>query len=115
MVVCRIFFPIYDIFINKVGYMKKGILILFSIFILSCIMGFSKHVRDIGSKKYIILVLHNPMNEECFSSFDVVESGGVLIGVNRESGDYRVEGGLYRIEGSSNDIFYHKKIMIIAK
>ena len=60
---------------------------------------------------HVVLVLMNPMEKECFSVFKVVKVGDVLVGVNQD--EYPVRDGLYRIEGSSNDDFYHKKIIII--
>jgi hypothetical protein len=62
--------------------------------------------------KETLLVLQNPMNKESFSKFIVLEEEGILIGYNTESEDYPVKDGIYRIEGTSNDKFYHKRIII---
>ena len=60
----------------------------------------------------ILLVLKDPMNTESFSKFSIRLLGGVLVGTNME--EYPVKDGIYRIEGSSNDKFYHKNIMITS-
>lgn len=62
--------------------------------------------------KETLLILQNPMNRESFSKFIVLEEDGVLVGYNTESEDYPVKDGIYRIEGASNDKFYHKRIVI---
>ena len=51
------------------------------------------------------------MGQERFSIFHVKEVNNILVGENVE--DYQVEGGIYRIEGASNDKFYHKRIVIL--
>ena len=63
------------------------------------------------SKKEILLVLSGPMGQERFSIFHIKEVNNILIGENIE--EYPVEGGIYRIEGASNDKFYHKRIVIL--
>lgn len=86
--------------------------------VLFILMGFTTKKQNAVSlsscKKnndHVVLVLINPMEKECFSVFKVINVNGVLIGVNQE--EYPVRDGLYRIEGSSNDDFYHKKIIIV--
>ena len=62
--------------------------------------------------QHILLVLKNPMDVESFSMFNIKRVNGILIGTNTD--EYPVKDGLYRIEGSSNDKFYHKNIMITS-
>jgi len=85
--------------------MKK---ILYIVLALSTIM-MSFNLEK--SKKEILLVLSGPMGQERFSIFHVKEVNNILVGENVE--DYQVEGGIYRIEGASNDKFYHKRIVIL--
>ena len=74
------------------------------------IMGFSLLRNTDKCTNHIILVLKNPMDEDKFSVFNIQEVDDILVGINTD--DYFVEGGIYRIEGSSNDKFYHKHILI---
>ena len=88
--------------------MKK---LVFSSLILMTIMSFSLLRNTDKCTNQILLVLKNPMdNNDKFSKFNVIEVDNVLVGINTD--DYFVEGGIYRIEGSSNDKFYHKHRLI---
>lgn len=64
------------------------------------------------NKSRVLLVLKNVLNEEKFSVFKVFQfEDGVIVAINDEN--YEVENGIYRIEGSSNDKYYHKKVMVV--
>jgi hypothetical protein len=62
-------------------------------------------------KKDVLLVLTNPLGQESFSVFEVNEVDDVLVGQNTDK-DYYVQNGVYRIESTSNNKLYHKKILI---
>lgn len=61
----------------------------------------------------VLLVLTEPITySESFSLFQVKEVDGVLVGLNVD--EYPVSDGIYKVEGSSNDKFYHKNIIILS-
>ena len=67
---------------------------------------------ELNDKNRVLLVLKNVLNQEKFSMFKVYQDkNGVIIAKNVD--EYPVETGLYRIEGSSNDKLYHKKVMVV--
>lgn len=57
-----------------------------------------------------LMVITNTLNESVFSVFYIQSVNGILVGTNTEK--YPVNCGIYRIDGSSNDEFYHKRIVI---
>jgi hypothetical protein len=91
----------------------KMIKLVLSALILTLIMSFAPMGEHKPGNKHIVLVLKSPMDQESFSVFDIRQVGDVLVATNIE--DYPVVGGLYRIEGSSNDKFYHKKIIVLGE
>jgi hypothetical protein len=91
----------------------KTLKLVLSALILVITMSFTPMSEYAPGNRHIVLVLKNPMNQEKFSVFDIKQSGEVLVGTNLDSQDYYVQDGIYRIEGASNDKFYHKKIVVI--
>jgi hypothetical protein len=73
--------------------------------ILVLICGFTCKENDLT-----LLVLTDVNNTDSFSKFNIVEHDGILIGHNMD--EYTVKDGLYRIQGSSNDKYYHHNILI---
>jgi len=58
-----------------------------------------------------LLVLTDVNNKDSFSKFRIYEENGILIGRNSE--DYPVKDGVYRIHGSSNDKYYNHNIIVV--
>lgn len=86
--------------------------LLFSFITLILLSGFSIPVKKKDNSR-VLLIVRDVMNKEHFSLFSVEDKGGVLIGTPIDL-DYPVEDGIYRIEGASNDDFYHKKIIVLS-
>lgn len=88
--------------------MKKAILILITSFLM--VVTFSSF--DCNDDRKVLLVLKNVLNQERFSMFKISEEkGNVLVIVNID--EYPVEDGIYRIESSSKNKYYHKKVLVI--
>lgn len=63
---------------------------------------------------HVLLVLQNTLlQSNNFSIFSIEKMGDIIIGINLDPNNYPVKTGIYRIESTSNDYFYHKRIMII--
>lgn len=60
----------------------------------------------------VLLVLENTIQKESFSMFKIKEVDGILVGINID--EYEVKDGIYYITGSSNDKFYHKRIIVVS-
>lgn len=91
---------------------KLFIFCTLSIFLL-CSQGVA--YKQQGEKKdnsRTLLILEDPLTRETFSVFDVTEKNGILVGVNVDQ-DYPVANGVYIIEGSSNDNFRQRTILVI--
>lgn len=94
--------------------MRYIVITLFSLMVLLTSTSFRNHspINDrVTQPKKALLVLMNPFNEISFSVFYIEERNGILVGTNID--EYPVNGGIYRIEGSSNDKFYHKNIIVL--
>lgn len=88
--------------------MKNAILIL----ITSFLMVFTFSSFECKNKSKVLLVLQNVLNQERFSMFQISEEkDGTIVAINVD--EYPVENGVYRIEGSSDDKYYHKKILVL--
>ena len=88
--------------------MKKAILLLSVSFLM--VTAFSSF--ECKEKSKVLLVLQNVFNQERFSVFKISEEkDGIIVAVNMD--EYPVENGVYRIEGSSNDKYYHKKVLVV--
>ena len=88
--------------------MKRLAKALCTVLVLMTIFGFKSENKV--QKKDILLVLTDVNNENSFSKFKVEEQNGVLVGYNVD--EYPVNDGIYRIQGSSNDKYYHHNILI---
>lgn len=87
-------------FIKKL-FLSVSILLLFSNFNLP------------QKEERVLLVLKEPVGySESFSIFQVREVDGVLVGINID--EYPVSDGIYKVEGTSNNKFYHKNIIILS-
>jgi 5-hydroxyisourate hydrolase-like protein (transthyretin family) len=88
--------------------MKKAILLLSVSFLM--VTAFSSF--ECKEKSKVLLVLQNVFNQERFSVFQISEEkDGTIVATNMD--EYPVENGVYRIEGSSNDKYYHKKVLVV--
>jgi hypothetical protein len=85
--------------------MKTIIRTIFAMFLLFSLTSF--HCLDDNGT---VLVLVNPVNDECFSKFEVEDDNGVLFGNNLDN--YEVVNGIYRIVGSSKDGYRNRNIVI---
>jgi len=63
------------------------------------------------TKKEAVLILADTIDSECFSKFKIVETDGVLFGVNIDE-DFPVVNGIYRIVGTSNNKYQNRNIVI---
>ncbi len=86
--------------------MKSIIITLLAVVLLTT----SFTTKSEKSSGKILMVITNTLNESVFSVFYIQKINGVLVGTNTEK--YPVNYGIYRIDGSSNDEFYHKRIII---
>ncbi len=64
------------------------------------------------STSRVLLVLENVNKKESFSMFSIQEVNGIFVGTNID--EYKVADGIYYITGTSNDKFYHKKIIVVS-
>lgn len=72
-----------------------------------------KFVNQLSEKtQSVLLVLTNPFNQIKFSKFIIQEKNGILIATNIDE-DYPINRGIYRVESTSNDKYYHKKIVVL--
>jgi hypothetical protein len=90
--------------------MKKLLLLAFSSLSILLATSFTRDMVKTPNNQHIVLVLKDVYNQDRFSVFSIREVNNVLVGTNIE--EYPVANGIYRIEGSSNDKFYHKHILI---
>jgi hypothetical protein len=89
----------------------KTLKLILSALILTLTMSFTTLSESKTGNQHIVLILKNPMDQEKFSVFNIKQVGDILIGTNTD--EYPVEDGIYRVEGSSNDKFYHKRILVV--
>ena len=82
------------------------------LFCLMITLFFSGAKLNTKNTSRVLLVLENVNQTESFSMFSIKEMDGVFVGTNID--EYKVDDGVYFIKGTSNNRFYHKKIIVVS-
>jgi len=82
------------------------------LFYLMLVLIFSSAKIDTKNTSRVLLVLENVNQKESFSMFLIKEVNGIFVGTNID--DYEVNDGVYFIKSTSNNKFYHKKIIVVS-
>ena len=82
------------------------------LFYLMLVLIFSGAKLNTKNTSRVLLILENTNQAESFSMFSIKEMDGVFVGTNID--EYKVDDGVYFIKGTSNNRFYHKKIIVVS-
>lgn len=82
------------------------------LFYLMLALFFSSAKIDTKNTSRVLLVLENVDQKESFSMFSIKEVDGVFVGTNID--EYKVDDGVYFIKSTSNNKFYHKRIIVVS-
>jgi hypothetical protein len=93
--------------------MKTMKLIALSVLVFLLNTSFINKTPKTNLSKETLLILKDPMDKESFSKFMIQEESGIFIATNTQTDDYPVSEGIYRVEGASNDRFYHKRVVVV--